>query len=84
MYSRIITAVVLSAAFMAPAMAGVTIANGHSDCYRGKCATVTHSHGAMAGSSHGAMAGSSHGAMAGSSHGAMSTHDTSNIATKPH
>jgi hypothetical protein len=68
MYSKIITAVVLSAAFIAPAMAGVTISHSHSDCYRGKCAVVTHSHGAMAGSSH----------------GAMSTHGTSNIATKPH
>jgi len=68
MYSKIIAAVVLSAVLGAPAVAGETISHSHSDCYRGKCATVTHSHGAMAGSSH----------------GAMSTHGTSNIATKPH
>jgi hypothetical protein len=72
MYSKIITAVVLSAALVGPAMAGQTINKGHSNCARGKCA----GHGALTGS-HGAMTGS-HGAMSGN------THAGSNVVAKPH
>jgi hypothetical protein len=55
MYSKIIIAFALSAAFAVPAMASATISGSHSQC-RGtvKCATVHATHGATV--SHGGAA----------------------------
>jgi hypothetical protein len=64
MYSKIITAAVLSAVLAAPAMAGTThpVTN-----------TLHSTHGAVVShSSHGDMSSHSHGALANHSHGAMS------------
>jgi uncharacterized protein involved in copper resistance len=59
MYSKIIAAVALSAAFIAPAWADVTSTHAHSDCATGKCAPA---HPAMSHRTHGAMAHGTHAA----------------------
>jgi hypothetical protein len=72
MYSKIITAVVLSAAFVAPAMASPTRA------------LSTTSHHAFVGAPHGNAVGAPHGKAVGAPHGAFVSHGGSNVVTKTH